>query len=576
MDALSKNRKKHILQFAFASILFGLWTCVVYVKCGIYFETNDDRIITEILSGVLAVNPEFHTTYVNALLSAVFAALYGLTTAIPWYGGCLILFHVSAYVLFLYFLLRRANGLWEAIGAVVMAGSFVLVNVGLLAQIQYTSTAALLALTGYACLVLEDDEKCGFVVFAVMELLAILLRDQAMLMIQPLGLPVFVLWILIRKDLIFGQKIKKIAEVCAVLLALFVVMWVGTTAAYGSGDWKNYKLGDNASRQIFDYGDRMSYEEAMPVLDKYGVTEVQYNAYMSYTMLDGEISTECLQELVEFRKSIYEKHPSVGELFTEQLAYLQSDSFRGLNKVVLLLWILLTLYILISREFSVLIPMVGLLAGRLFVWGFLIYGGRVPQRVLAPLFACEMMLLLVLFVRCYVTGEPQEKKPLIKYFATRIFVVIFLLLFAARSVESGKEQYRYAAQQNRGQEIFFAGAKELQDYCGQHPERQYYVESLSQAYYVGSALETEYYLHRDYMTTGCWYFNSPAMNAKTEAFRNEREEGIYLIIYAYADSEGHPAVLYFEEKTNVKPVQTDSFTLSHGGRYLVYYFGEAY
>lgn len=576
MDTFKTNRKKHIFQFVFALMLFSLWVYAVYAKCGIYFETNDDRVITEILSGVLGVKPEVHTVHVNVFLSVIISTFYEITASIPWYGSCLIFFHIFAYALFLYFLLRRSTCLWEAAVAILMAGSFAMLNIGTLAQIQYTSTAALLAMTGYACLTLEDDEKCSLIVFAVLELLSTLLRDQAMLMIQPLGMSVFVFWILTDKKLILRQKIKKIAAVCAVVLAVLAIAWIGVAVSYGSDGWEAYRRANNARERLFDYGEKMPYEMAAPILDKYGVTEIQYNAFLNYTMLDGELSPECIQELAEFWENSHGKQIDVKKLFTGQLDFLRSDSFRGLNRVIPFLWMLLLLFLLMNRKFSMLIPMAGLLISRVFVWAYLIHGGRLPQRVLSPLFACEILLLLVLFVKCYSTEDRSTAKPKKRFSVTWVFAALFLLLFAVKSVESGREQYRYAAEQNRGQEIFFAGARELQDYCGQHPERQYYVESLSQAYYVGSALETEYYLHRDYMTTGCWYFNSPAMNAKTEEFRNEREEGIYLIIYAYENPVEHPAVLYFEEKMNRAPVQTDSFTLSHGGSYLVYYFDESY
>ena len=43
----------------------GFWILLIYAKTGIVFETNDDRYITEILSGTLTGSPEAHATHVN-------------------------------------------------------------------------------------------------------------------------------------------------------------------------------------------------------------------------------------------------------------------------------------------------------------------------------------------------------------------------------------------------------------------------------------------------------------------------------------------------------------------------------
>ena len=58
-------------------------------------------------------------------------------------------------------------------------------NLYLLSAVQFTSTAALMAGAGYACLILHGNQ--GKKTFFGFELLAFLLRPQAMLMIQLIG-----------------------------------------------------------------------------------------------------------------------------------------------------------------------------------------------------------------------------------------------------------------------------------------------------------------------------------------------------------------------------------------------------
>ena len=58
-------QKKYLLFLAFLAAAF--WILLAYYKTGIFFETNDDRYISEILSGTLTGTPEAHTTHVNYL-----------------------------------------------------------------------------------------------------------------------------------------------------------------------------------------------------------------------------------------------------------------------------------------------------------------------------------------------------------------------------------------------------------------------------------------------------------------------------------------------------------------------------
>ena len=49
-------------------ILF-LFFILIWKSAGIYFETNDDKFIAEILSGAVTGEPDGHVVYINYLLS---------------------------------------------------------------------------------------------------------------------------------------------------------------------------------------------------------------------------------------------------------------------------------------------------------------------------------------------------------------------------------------------------------------------------------------------------------------------------------------------------------------------------
>lgn len=69
-----------------------VWIFLINHFAGIYFETNDDRLLSEIFSGSMTGSPEAHSYYVDYILGFVLALLYRVTDAVPWYGGMLVLF----------------------------------------------------------------------------------------------------------------------------------------------------------------------------------------------------------------------------------------------------------------------------------------------------------------------------------------------------------------------------------------------------------------------------------------------------------------------------------------------------
>lgn len=96
-----KERTYQLARFGMSVGIAAAMLLAVYFRAGIYFESNDDRNITEILSGAFGGRPDAHTVYVNYWLSVLLSGLYRITLQIPWYGLMLLLFHMMSYVLIL-------------------------------------------------------------------------------------------------------------------------------------------------------------------------------------------------------------------------------------------------------------------------------------------------------------------------------------------------------------------------------------------------------------------------------------------------------------------------------------------
>lgn len=560
------KNKKVICRVLFSIAAGVVMLLAVALKAGIYFQTNDDRIISEVLSGAAGSSPDAHVVYVNYLLALPLSLLYRITGTVPWYGLFLFFCQAAAYACFLDCLLEYSKSKWEAAVSVVLTAVYFLFNFSLTGQIQYTSTAAFLAAAGYFCLLLhegQDQGKKRLIVFAALELIAFLLRDQAMLMIQPFGAAVLAGLALARRDRSWKQSLLTVAKPLALVAAIIVTGWLGTLLGYHGEGWKAYESYNASQTIMFDYDGKPEYEEVQEILDKYGVTHTEYEAYENYVILDWDITPECAQELADYARE-HRSLISFSDMAGKYFQYMWQENFWKINRAIVLLWVMFCVFLLAVRAYSLLLPAGALLAAKTIVWGYLFYRGRLPLRITLPLFACELAMLLGLLILVY---RRRAEKGWQKILMLCICAVLFYFGF-----QSGREQYRYVKEQNQGQQIFMKGMYEIEDFCRAHPQNRYLVDAYAMNSYKGSVFETKIYKRRNSVVTGSWYSNSPVMRRWLREYFADCQDGIRLILFADGREKEAPAMIYLEEKTGVEPVEEERFTVSHGGTYVVYYF----
>lgn len=546
--------------------IFLLWFAALWKTLGICFETNDDKFIAEILSGAITGEPEEHAVYLNYFLSGFLALLYRITTSIPWYGIMLVLFHLMVYVTLMQRVWQWAETVWEHIVLAGIVCCYSLANLYVTAAIQYTSTSAMLAMMGYVCLLLRKNQKSGLGFFVLFELLAFLLRSRAALMILPLGSAVCAGFYLAEK----GSGIKtKWKRICGFVIAAGIVLGIGVVGqqlGYGGTEWKEYDRFNAARTEMFDYYGKPDYDEVKQILDKYGVTRTEYVAFCNYVILDDSINADCAEELAAYAKSRQEGSVEIKTLLAEAWGMGDPAGALKLKQCVWAAWLAAILWIFVSGSYYLIVPLAGLVLGKTIVWGYLIYRGRLPYRVTLPLLSCEILLLAVLLVRDYAQGGKPKRQKLLALLSGTAFAVLCL--------SAGKAQYHEVKETSSWQQGYMEGLIEIQEYCREHADKRYLLDSWSFCYYYGSAFETRIYWSGNSVYTGCWYSNSPAMKRRLEEYLGDFQEDIYLIVSEAEDSEEYCAVQYLAEKTGYEPEPSDRITVSWGGSYLVWKFGK--
>ncbi len=539
---------------------------LVYFLVGIFFETNDDRIISEILSGAYTGTAEAHVVYVNYLLALPLKWLYHMTTAIPWYGLYLLLQHLIAGV----FLFESIYDFFEEkkyrIGGLFLSFLLLLAHIYLLGQIQYTSTAALLALVGYVCLILKRSKKKGFILFFLFELLAILLRKNAMLMILPFGMAAYMgLCLGGLKD--WKEKGKCIGSAAGILAAVMLIGLVGEKIGYHEKGWEEYHQFNDAGVVMYDYYGMPPYEEVQQVLKNHHVTKAEYEAYTKYTILEGNMDAEVTKELADHVVNRHKEHKlRPGELIRKVINSFVHEYYWGMNVVTIFTWGAAIFMLFLLKDMKMLFSMAGVFGAHVIVWGYLLWYGRTPLRVMLPLLLAETVLLWTII---FVETRKKRLSGVRQLLAASVCICV-----CAVGVKAFSVQLPYLKTVNSSQSVYMQGMKEIQDYCRKHPERKYLVEATTLNYYKGSVLENEIYDQRNYMITGGWYSYSPPVRHRLKSDFGDWKDGVRLIIQEDQQQMTHSAVRYLKEKTGFEPVIEEKLPLSNGASCVIYLFAD--
>lgn len=553
------QKKKNIL----AAVLPLVYMIGILAGAGIYFETNDDRYMNEIFTGILSVQPDAHAVFINYLLGVPIAWLNRISTRIPWYGLLLMLFHYSAYAAILKSLYAHCARKADVAAASIAMGLIFCVDIYMLGQIQFTTTAALLAVAGYTALIGQKDTKKKWIVFFVLELLAYLLRSQAMLMIQPMGFLVWTVSVFLSAEK-GKEALHQIAVSGAALVCVLVIGALGNGIGYPSEVWEDYDRFNTATGYMFDYYQKPAYEEVQDILETYDVTRAEYDACMSYAMLDWSVSPECAEALLTYAEKAYRPTFDFKELFVSLIKCNLGSSYWWIARAYVAVTAMGFLYLLYHKSWRVLCALLAEVGAQETVLFYLLWKGRTPSRVMIPIFVGGIMLNLLLVVKDHVSAEKSRK---------RFVTFVIAGCFAGAVVGyAAKEQYVYIRELAVSQEVLMQSMYELQDYCAAHPEYCYLLEENGQSYFRGSALETNMYQTRNSLTMGGWFSGSPSFLEKLHTYWNGDFDKLRLIILETGQEAEHAAVVYLEAWSGCEGRRVESFEVAHGGRYAVYAF----
>lgn len=542
---------------------------------------NDDWGMYSILSGAYTGTPDAHVMFFLYPLSWLLAKLYTLWSFIPWYG----LFQHIVQILSLYTIYRRIlrirrrhnpqAALWPSALSVFLL-LFFIVDLNVLAEAQYTTTAGLAAAAALFCFTTSriNQPHAGFFLDNIPTLLlawiSFSMRQQIFYLMLPMaGMLWLSKWIIAARNKYEGTAAKLLGF--ALLLCLGMgLLWGANAAAYSSDKWSDFRKINHYRERVGDFYGWPEYEECADELRALGLDEEAYMyrrsgaPHIGYDMSVTEwkqmhdIARQCYLTRVSLKERLKNVAVSAVNVFFYQ------EGMQPANLLTGLLLLLTPVLIFIDRNARALFVYLMYLFGRSVSWGYVLYEGRFPKRIVQPLITVDFLILLGILLAFNLLPSGNRRR----FYA-------LLPLLGCLSLFSVYATHRDIAENYRIHEETW---EELREYCRSHPDNFY-------IWTYGSGTLEHFYetpfgrgqdAYQNFIYTNWGVICNPNTQKKLAdqgigSFGRDVMDSkhVYFILQEAPYNEEHPVVMYFRHTYQAGLSVADTFTAGDTA-YMVY------
>lgn len=387
-----------------------------------YLELNDDALIQALSSGAFTGEPETHNIQMLFPGSFLLSLLYRLAGGIPWYGLLLLFLQALCVLLVLrqvFFRIRKGS---DRVAAMILAsGLFLTVLYPHFLFLTYTFTAGMLSATA-VLLILNDGDGEGTrgekwkvakaepnnrLLAIILVVLAFCLRSELLLLTFPFVLLAFLFRVdRFRRENGTGKGFLLYGRILLWMMGLMVVCFLSDQIAYSRKDWRAFRALFDARTELYDFEQIPSYPENRDFYRKIGLDETEVALLQNYNFaLDPKIDAEKMRQVAqEARRKETNMHPPMGRLrkavsiYAWRLHHMAlPTSFCDSNTDMPYFAILLLLYLLVflvMHRTGVLWKLILLFLCRSTLWIYMIYNGRILNRVMHSLLLVELFFLI--------------------------------------------------------------------------------------------------------------------------------------------------------------------------------------
>jgi len=500
--------------------VLALWL-VLGLAYDFYYDLNDDMTMRDIVCGAYTGTPDGHNIQSLYPLGFLLSLLYRLMPGLAWYA----FFLCGCQFLALYISLRALTANLRETWKQATALFLVTAAIGLLflyefVFVQYTVTVGLLMCAALLRICRGPAPgEAGFYTYHSLTVglvvLAFYLRTEMMLLLCPF-LALAALW---RGGRLWreraqrqqGQRERTLSSIAAwckgygVLAAvtgLFMAVGIlADSAAYGSVQWKEFRQFFDDRTRVYDFYGIPAYEENKAFYDSLGLSRAEYALLENYNFdLDEAIDADMMRQIAAYAASHQDESPA-RRLY--ESVYTYGYRFAHGQELIFDLLLFFSYFFLIKagirRKDRGLLLHVGLVFGlRTALWIFLLYRGRVPERITHPLYLVELALLGVLFV------EDAHVFQWKKYEKSAILFLYVMLLVCGAASHVGDVGEEYARRQEAGLKW-----QAWRDYCRERPDQFYLLDVYSSVAYSEKMFVDTSPAYRNFDLPGGWCVKSP-------------------------------------------------------------------
>ena len=458
-DRIGKIRGKLIKQLHFLitfPVLFLIF-CLLYKSTGFYYRINDDTTMRTIASGYYGAPPDGHLIFIKYLYGSFVAFLYKVLPAFDWYG---ILFLGLSFFCFGLLVCRiseltknRPDKLAIRILCFLILFTIFFDSVILF---QFTTTAGTTAVTALFLLITYDRKKGarGYVLIWILYLITALIRMNVFLM----TLPAFSLIAMYQLFKLTGKGIRQQKKrmhrlkpvlpfiiITIISLCLFRGIHLVEDYAYSDEKWKTYNEFLHYRSLIYDYYGWPPYEGNEKFWTDLDITREEHACM--YSNMFGILTGSDAPKLKKIAKlgsdisktaGIRDRLCKMWNLFT---VIVKSAGCREQN-ILLLAGLILFLLCPARKDRAEQLAICGFLLAQLIVLCYLLYRGRLPDRVLI-IYDYQ----IILGITGLILTRIREEKTVIRESVLRritescILAVVPLVLFVISNTDETVRSY---------------------------------------------------------------------------------------------------------------------------------------
>lgn len=488
---------------------FGLVICFfILLKSmhSILYLTNDDVGMRNFITGSYAGTPDAHLIYIKYIYGVLLMLLYRINADIPWYGLSFLMLHaVLIWIVSYGICLRMKNWKTQVFVCLLLLSMFYIIDIQNLVFLQFTTVAAAMSAGGLFLLMYahqcNSHRKWVIASSATLFLISYIIRSNVCLI--GLSAAFIVLLFLYRREKIIIM-IFMLISACGIT-SINVI----ENIAYQDEDWQEYQSINTARSELMDFYGVPNYEQHQSFYDSINVTHEDVMLLKQYCFtLSKRITPETIINISSYAKdnSIQVNDPFgtiLKAVSKVPSTIAQSHNLFG-NFILLLGFGILVVGFYREKQFDKL-GMVGcLLMMRLLVWLYLLYMGRLPQRVNDAIYLMDIVMMLGLLCSQPLRIYKGKQKLALSILSFIVLIVICIPVYHTvkmKEVEMKKANNDYQM---------------LIEYTSSNPDNNYFFDVFSVAQYTDGLLSPNEKSFMNYLSFGGWSSYTPLYRQKLQ------------------------------------------------------------